>query len=161
MASSPPDHVFIDISVPIEYCCVYFNGNEFAKEVVDTFHEEDISMIVCNGFSPFLNEVLSNRERIWDYLVLEAERHLRQDELTAIDYIDNILEQSSVERNLGIEFNEHYEPDFNEMKTEFKTRGLQEFKNHIDDARLQAKSQRYEFERVSNLDTCSGPCLDA
>jgi hypothetical protein len=154
MGSDTVDAVFFDISSVIEYCCVYFEGNPDAQKVIDNCHDNDVEMVVSEGLLPFLNSSLSDRKRLYETLVMEAEEYMKNEELAATDYRDDVLCKSYINDVIDGDFNQHYLSDLESLREEFNTKGLKGFKNYINDVRIQAKHLRYQFETVSDLETC-------
>jgi hypothetical protein len=154
MGSGTVDAVFFDISSVIEYCCVYFENNEDAITVIDNCHENDVKMVVSEGLRSSLNDCISDRNRLYERLVMEAEEHMRNEGMSATDYRDNVLCESFITEVIDGDLNQHYLSDIEELREEFNTRGLKEFKNYINDVRIQANQLRFQFETVSDLETC-------
>lgn len=143
--------IFADISVLIEYCSSYFEEQHYADRVLNQYCNDGGQLVVSESAWLALNSGMANRERLWDYLLEEATRYMKEEELSATDFRSDILNYTSIDQAFEFEVDQGYLPDLKALRQEFEQSGLSEFRQIIDTARQLCTHQRLELETTMDI----------
>lgn len=143
--------VFADVSVLVEYCSIYFEEHHFAAKVLDEYYDEGGKIVVSEKSWLGLNSKMTNRERLWNHLLDKATEYMKDDDLGAAEFRSDILNYTSLEQNLDFHFHEEFLADVRSLREEFNEHGFEEFRELIDDSRIQGNIQRRELENGKDL----------
>ncbi|MEE6208701.1 hypothetical protein U3A55_00820 [Salarchaeum sp. III] len=143
-------NLFADYSVLVEYCATYFEEQPYAERVIDEYSDEGGCIVV--GQEPWraLNHQLSNRKRLWNHLIKQATEFDRDEEKDKRDFRADILNYSSLQSALDFDLSKGYLPDIEELRSDLDEMTLAEFREMLDDVRIQGNTQRRELEEVKS-----------
>ncbi|MFB6188102.1 MAG: hypothetical protein ABEI86_14730 [Halobacteriaceae archaeon] len=155
MAGEDKEFVFADISLLVEYCAPYFEDYEYSEKVVEYYGSSGGEFIISKGTFYKLNNKINNRKRLWNHLIREATEHIKDDSLSEVDFKSDVLNYTSLEKNLEFGLDNEYHPDIQSLRSIVEDTGLEEFRNLVDNYRTVAKVQRKELEFNKEFNTFS------
>ena len=125
------DEIFADISVLMDYCLVYRDGQDCTDLVFDEIHKEGGSIVASEEGYTKLNKMMSNRQRLFTYLVDKCSEYLKDSDLTESDYTRDILNYSNINDEMDFEVDESFLPDIEMLRDFFEDTGLKTFRNEL------------------------------
>lgn len=141
------DQIFADISVLLDYCLVYNDGQRSADAVFEEISERGGSIVASKEAYANLNEMMSNRQRLFRHLVDSCTEYMRDQELTASDYSSDVLNYSKINEVVDFDINESFLPDIQTLRDHFDEVGLSEFRNEVDRFVRQGSIQRRQLRQ--------------
>lgn len=142
MSNSPPFTIFVDLSVLVDYCIVYLDKNRYAEQVLNAIRDQGGSVITSSSAKNDLNDRIADRQRLLDYLINEASRCINEGSNPATVFSSKVLNYPNLQTSSGVTFNSSYLPDLSGLVEHLENVGIHEFRNNLDDWRIQANHLR-------------------
>ncbi|GAA0717622.1 hypothetical protein J2744_000543 [Halorubrum trapanicum] len=141
------DRIFADISVLLDYCLVYNDGQESANVVFEEISDRGGSIVASEDAYADLNEMISNRQRLFKHLVDSCTEYMNDRELTAADYKNDVLNYTSINQTVDFDVDESLLPDIQSLHDYFDEVGLSDFRNEVDRFMRQGSIQRRQLRK--------------
>lgn len=128
--------IFFDITVLLDYCRTHLEECDPARDVIGAVKNDGGRVDISKNGWGNLNELVTNRQKLFKYLRDRATEHLRdfpEDEAEE-RYKANILTYAvlSEEGSIPFKLNERYLPDIEALHDCIDDMGLMQFRSYLD-----------------------------
>ncbi|WP_144240172.1 hypothetical protein [Natrinema altunense] len=126
----------------MDYCIVYLDKNRYAEQVLNEIQDQGGSVVTSSSAKNDLNDRIADRQRLLDYLINEASRCISEESNPVTAFSSGVLNYPDLQTASGVSFNSSHLPDLSGLAEHLENVGIHEFRNDLDDWRIQANHLR-------------------